>query len=180
MSTQIAASTAAAGAGRGAQGESAAQFLTFWLGQEVLGIDIQAVREIVPCGPMATIPLMPNFLRGVINLRGAVLPVIDLNARFGRPAAKVGNRSCIVIFDAMRSGERIELGLLVDAVSEVIKICADQIEPTPDFGTSVSREFIRGIAKVNQRFVILLEPDRALDVQEMAALCESNHAVLAD
>ncbi len=154
-------------------GTAPAQYLTFWLGDEVLGMDIRTVREIIQCGPMATVPLMPKFLRGVINLRGAVVPVIDLNARFGRPAAKVGKKSCIVIFDALRGGERTELGLLVDAVSEVIKIGADQIEPPPDFGTSVRRDFIRGIGKVGQRFVILLDPDRALDVQEMAALCES-------
>ena len=154
-------------------GTAPAQYLTFWLGDEVLGMDIRTVREIIQCGPMATVPLMPKFLRGVINLRGAVVPVIDLNARFGRPAAKVGKKSCIVIFDALRDGERTELGLLVDAVSEVIKIGAEQIEPPPDFGTSVRRDFIRGIGKVGQRFVILLDPDRALDVQEMAALCES-------
>lgn len=149
------------------------QVLTFWLGDEVLGMDIRTVREIIQCGPMATVPLMPEFLRGIINLRGSVVPVIDLNARFGRPSAKVSNRSCIVIFDAMRANERTELGLLVDAVSEVIKIAPDQIEPAPDFGTSVRREFISGIGKVGKRFVILLDPDRALDVQEMAALCES-------
>jgi len=105
----------AAGPGAGAvAGASPAQFLTFWLGDEVLGMDIRTVREIIQCGPMATVPLMPQFLRGVINLRGAVVPVIDLNARFGRPAAKVGKKSCIVIFDALRGGERTELGLLVD------------------------------------------------------------------
>jgi purine-binding chemotaxis protein CheW len=165
--------------GQAATGTPPAQFLTFWLGEEVLGMDIRTVREIIQCGPMATVPLMPEFLRGVINLRGAVVPVIDLNARFGRPAAKVGKKSCIVIFDAMRHGERTELGLLVDAVSEVIKISAEQIEPPPDFGTTVRRDFIRGIGKVGQRFVILLEPDRALDVQEMAELCETAQEVAA-
>ncbi len=153
------------------------QFLTFWLGDETLGMDIRTVREIIQVGPMATVPLMPNFLRGVINLRGAVVPVIDLHARFGRPAARISKRSCIVIFDAMRGGERTELGLLVDAVSEVIKIGEDQIEATPDFGMNVRRDFIRGIGKVGQRFVILLEPDRALDVQEMSALCEAAQVV---
>jgi purine-binding chemotaxis protein CheW len=174
MTTQAKASQAQAAAGT-----PPAQFLTFWLGDEVLGMDIRTVREIIQCGPMATVPLMPDFLRGVINLRGAVVPVIDLNARFGRPPAKVGKKSCIVIFDATRHGERTELGLLVDAVSEVIKIAGDQIEPPPDFGTTVRRDFIRGIGKVGQRFVILLEPDRALDVQEMAELCESAQEVAA-
>jgi len=159
--------------------EAPAQYLTFLLGEEVLGMDIRTVREIIQCGPMATVPLMPAFLRGVINLRGAVVPVIDLNARFGRPACEVGKRSCIVIFDAMRGTERAELGLLVDAVSEVIKIAPSQIEPPPDFGTSVRRDFIRGIGKVAGRFVILLDPDRALDIQEMAGLCESAQELVA-
>ena len=152
----------------------AAQFLTFWLGEEVFGMDIRTVREIIQCGPMTTLPLMPHFVRGVINLRGAVVPVIDLHARFGRPAASVGKKSCIVVFDAVRHGERTELGLLVDAVSEVIKIAPAQIEPPPDFGTTVRRDFIRGMGKVAHRFIIILEPDRALDVQEMAALCEAS------
>jgi len=153
-------------------GDQPAQYLTFWLGSEVFGMDIRTVREIIPCGSMTSVPLMPAFVRGVINLRGAVVPVVDLHARFGRAPARLCKKSCIVIFDALRSGERVELGLLVDAVSEVIKIAPGEIEPPPDFGSAVRRDFIRGIGKVGVRFVILLEPDRALDVQEMAELCE--------
>ncbi len=148
------------------------QVLTFWLGSEVFGMDIRTVREIIQCGPMTAVPLMPGFVRGVINLRGAVVPVVDLNARFGRPSAQLGKKSCIVIFDARRGGERIELGLLVDAVSEVIRLADGDVEPAPEFGSAIRREFIRGIGKVGQRFVILLEPDRALDVEEMARLCD--------
>lgn len=155
------------------------KYLTFWLGEEVFGMDIRTVREIIQCGLMTTLPLMPAFVRGVINLRGAVVPVIDLQARFGRPKATVGQMSCIVIFDAVRGGESTELGLLVDSVSEVIKIADDQIEPAPDFGTAVRREFIGGIGKVGERFVILLEPDRTLDVHEMAGLCELAQSALA-
>ncbi len=161
-----------AAAAAAAAANKPAQFLTFWLGPEVFGVDIRTVREIIQCGPMATVPLMPNFVRGVINLRGAVVPVVDLNVRFGRPSAELNKKSCIVIFDAVRNGERVELGVLVDAVSEVIKIAPTDIEPPPDFGSAVRRDFIRAIAKVGQRFIILLEPDRALDVQEMAELCE--------
>jgi purine-binding chemotaxis protein CheW len=163
-----------------AAAEPAAQFLTFSLGEEVFAMDIRTVREIIQVGPMTPVPLMPAFVRGVINLRGAVVPVIDLHARFGRGAARLGKKSCIVIFDSLRAGDgagdRIELGLLVDAVSEVIEIAAGQIEPPPDFGGSVRRDFIRGMGKVASRFVILLEPDRAFDVGEMAQLCESAQA----
>jgi purine-binding chemotaxis protein CheW len=154
--------------------DAPAQYLTFWLGEEVFAMDIRTVREIIQHGPMTTVPLMPGFVRGVINLRGAVVPVIDLQARFGRPAARVGKKSCIVIFDALRDAERIELGLLVDAVSEVIEIAAEAIEPPPNFGASVRRDFICGMGKVGKRFVIILEPDRAFDVNEMAQLCESS------
>lgn len=152
---------------------SASQYLTFLLSDEVFAMDIRTVREIIQYGSMTTVPLMPEFVRGVINLRGAVVPVIDLQARFGRAQAEVGKKTCIVVFDAVRQGERLELGLLVDAVSEVIDIPASQVEPAPSFGTSVRREFIRGMGKVAQgRFVIILEPDKALDVDEMASLCE--------
>jgi len=157
----------------------AAQFLTFTLGEEVFAMDIRTVREIIQYGPMTTVPLMPGFVRGVINLRGAVVPVIDLQARFGRPAAQVGKKTCIVIFDSLRDDERVELGLLVDAVSEVIDIAPSEIEPPPNFGTAVRRDFIRGMGKVANRFVIILEPDKAFDVSEMADLCESAQASVA-
>jgi purine-binding chemotaxis protein CheW len=157
----------------------AAQYLTFTLGEEVFAMDIRTVREIIQVGPMTTVPLMPEFVRGVINLRGAVVPVIDLQARFGRPVATVGKKTCIVIFDSVRDGERVELGLMVDAVSEVIEIAPDQIEPPPNFGTSVRRDFIRAMGKVASRFVIILEPDKAFDVEEMAQLCESAQVAVA-
>ena len=155
-------------------GQATAQYLTFWLGEEVFAMDIRTVREIIQYGPMTPVPLMPDFVRGVINLRGAVVPVIDLQARFGRPPAHVGKKTCVVIFDAVRAGERVELGLQVDAVSEVIDIAPGQIEPPPDFGSAIRRDFIRGMGKVAGRFVIILEPDRAFDVTDMAQLCEQS------
>jgi purine-binding chemotaxis protein CheW len=158
--------------------ETAAQYLTFALGKEVFAMDIRTVREIIQVGPMTTVPLMPGFVRGVINLRGAVVPVIDLQARFGRPLAVIGKKTCIVIFDAVRDGERVELGLLVDSVSEVIDIAPEAIEPPPNFGTAVRRDFIRGMGKVANGFVVILEPDRAFDVNEMASLCESAQVAL--
>ena len=161
------------------QPDPSAQYLTFHLGAEVFAIDIRSVREIIQYGAMTTVPLMPSFVRGVINLRGSVVPVIDLHARFGRPAAQVGKKTCVVIFDAMREGERVELGLMVDAVSEVIDIAADAIEPPPNFGTSVRRDFIRAMGKRGDRFVIILEPDRAFDVDDMAQLCAASQEALA-
>lgn len=159
--------------------DSSAQYLTFLLGEEVFALDIRSVREIIQYAPMTTVPLMPDFVRGVINLRGAVVPVIDLHARFGRRPACVGKKTCVVIFDSMRDGERTELGLMVDAVSEVVDIAADAVEPPPNFGTSVRRDFIHAIAKRGERFVIVLEPDRAFDVDDMAQLCARSQEALA-
>lgn len=154
------------------------QYLTFLLGAEVFALDIRSVREIIQHCPMASLPLMPAFVRGVINLRGAVVPVIDLQARFGRPAATVGKKSCIVIFNSSRDSERVELGLLVDSVSAVLDIAPEAIEPPPTFGASVRRDFIRGMGKLDSRFVIILDPDKVFDVEEMADLCTTAHAAL--
>ena len=155
------------------------QFLTFALSDDVFAVDIRTVREIIQVGALTSVPLMPGFVRGVINLRGAVVPVIDLQVRFGRAAATLSKKSCIVIFDAQRNGERVELGLLVDAVSAVVEIPTAQIEPPPNFGTAVRRDFIRGVGKLDQRFVLLLDPDKALDVEDMARLCEAGQAAVA-
>lgn len=153
------------------------QALTFSLGDDVFALDIRCVREIIQHGPTTTVPLMPAFVRGVMNLRGAVVPVIDLNARFGRAPSITGKKTCVVIFDAQRDGERADLGLMVDAVSAVVDIAADAIEPAPDFGSSVRRDFICGIGKIDGRFVILLDPDRAFDIDDLAQRCGSPPAV---
>ncbi len=137
-------------------------------------MDIRTVREIIQHAAMTVVPLMPNFVRGVINLRGAVVPVIDLQSRFGRSTTLVGKKTCIVIFDASSEGEKMELGLMVDAVSEVIEIAPSQIEPPPQFGTSIQREFIRGMGKVDGEFIVILEPERALNVDDMALLAEKS------
>lgn len=155
---------------------AAAQYLTFHLADELFAMDIRTVREIIQYGPLTSVPLMPGFVRGVINLRGTVVPVIDLQARFGRPSALVGKKSCIVIFEAVQdnqgASERVELGLLVDSVSAVVQIAPNDIEQAPSFGAGVRRDFIRGMGKLGSRFVIILEPDRTFDVDEMAQLCE--------
>jgi len=146
-------------------------FLTFLIGDEVFATDIRIVREIIQHGPMTAMPLMPAFVRGVINLRGAVVPVIDLQARFGRAPAAVSRKSCIVMVETVREGERTELGLLVDAVSAVVEISAAAIEPPPSFGATVRGDFIRAMGRLGNGFVVILAPDRAFDIDEMASLC---------
>jgi purine-binding chemotaxis protein CheW len=135
-------------------------------------MDIRCVREIIQHSNMTMVPLMPAFVRGVINLRGSVVPVIDLQSRFGRERARVGKKTCIIIFDSVNAEEKVELGLLVDAVSEVIDIAQAHVEPAPQFGSTIRREFIHGMGKVGGEFIVILAPDRALDISEMAALAE--------
>jgi len=153
-------------------GAATQQYLTFTLGDEVFAMDIRTVREIIQHASMTVVPMMPGFVRGVINLRGAVVPVIDLQSRFGRGTAVVGKKTCIIVFDASRDGEKTELGLMVDAVSEVIEIAPALIELPPQFGTSIQRDFIRGLGKVSDSFIVILDPERALNVDDMAALAE--------
>jgi purine-binding chemotaxis protein CheW len=173
MNPQQAASPADPGDapyGRLADKEEALQYLSFTLGDEVFAIDIRSVREIIQHGAMTVVPLMPEFVRGVINLRGAVVPVIDLQARLGRPRIEPGKKTCVIIFDVGPEGDRVELGLLVDAVSEVLDMAPSQIEPPPQFGASIAREFIHGLGKVGAEFIVILEPERALNIDDMAAL----------
>lgn len=159
--------------------EAAVHYLTFSLDNQAFAMDIRSVREIIQYGPMTTVPLMPAFVRGVINLRGAIVPVIDLRSRFGRSAGVVGEKTCIVIVESLRDGERIELGLMVDGVSEVIEFTREQVEPPPDFGTALRHDFMRGMVKLSNRFVIILDPERAFDIDEMASLCEVGRMPMA-
>jgi len=156
---------------------SSLQYLTFSLGDEVFAIDIRTVREIIQFGAITAVPMMPEFVRGVINLRGAVVPVIDMQVRFARERLQVGKKTCIVIFDSVMDGEKVELGLMVDAVSEVIDIAQSSIEAPPQFGTSIQRDFIRGMGKVDGEFVVIVEPNKALSIEEMALLIDRENTV---
>ena len=146
------------------------QYLTFLLGSEMFAIDILGIKEIIEYGSLTSVPMMPDFIRGVINLRGAVVPVVDLSARFGREASTVTRRTCIVIVEAAHEGEAHDIGVLVDAVSEVLEIPDAEIEPPPSFGAKVRADFISGMGKVKDRFVIVLDANKVLSVSELATL----------
>jgi len=158
----------------GASLDEGRQYLTFTLGEEMFAVGILHIREIIEYGSVTTVPLMPAFVRGVINLRGSVVPVIDLAARFGRPPCAISRRSCIVIVELESGGERQELGVLVDAVSEVLEIPAGEIEPAPAFGAKIRTDFIAGMGKIGGRFVILLNMNNVLAVEEIALLAQLN------
>lgn len=138
--------------------------LTFLLGGELFGITIRTIKEIIEYRVPTEVPAMPAAVLGVINLRGAVVPVMDLQARLGRPAAVVGRRTCIVIVEVGDGEDALTVGIVVDAVSEVLEIPPEDVEPPPSFGARVAAEFIAGMGKVRGRFVILLDVARVLAV----------------
>ena len=153
--------------------EQAPQYLTFTLGREVFAIGILAIKEIIEYADLTVVPMMPEYVRGVINLRGSVVPVIDLSVRFGKPSSPVTKRTCIVIIEIVASGERHVLGVVVDAVNAVLDIPASEIEPPPAFGASIRTDFIQGMGKVNGKFVVLLDVDHVLAADEMDVLVEA-------
>ncbi len=148
----------------------AVQVLTFWMHGEMFAVGILHVKEIIEYGQVTEIPLMPAFIRGVINLRGSVVPVIDLGARFGHERQQIGKRSCIVIVELNSEDGRHDMGMVVDSVSEVLDVPAADIEPPPAFGSKIRADFIHGMSKINGGFVILLNIDRVLSIDEIATL----------
>lgn len=147
------------------------QYLTFQIGREMFAVGILHIREIIEYGSLTTVPMMPRFVRGVINLRGSVVPVIDLSARFGRGESAINRRSCVVILEVESADESLqEIGVIVDAVSEVLEIPLADIEPAPSFGARIRADFIAGMGKVQGQFVILLDVQQALNTREMAEL----------
>ena len=148
------------------------QYLTFTLGGEMFAIGILNIKEILEYGQLTAVPMMPEFIRGVINLRGAVVPVLDLSCRFGGARSEVTKRSCIVIIEVATEDGRHDIGVIVDAVSEVLEIPDAEIEPAPAFGARIRADFIQGMGKVDGRFVIILNVDRVLSVDEMAVVAQ--------
>jgi purine-binding chemotaxis protein CheW len=154
------------------------QYLTFMLGSEVFAIGILTIKEIIEYGQLTEVPRMPASIRGVINLRGSVVPVIDLAARFGKPPGNVTRRTCIVIIEIEHEDVRQVVGVMVDAVNEVLDISADEIEPPPSFGARIRADFIRGMGKVDGKFVIILDVDHVLSLDEMAELAGAGVAAV--
>ena len=168
------ASTAvAAAAARSPTPDQVGQYLTFVLSSEIFAMGILAIKEIIEYTDLTTVPMTPEYVRGVINLRGAVVPVLDLSVRFGKQPSLATKRTCIVIVEIAAAGERHVMGLVVDAVNAVLDIPAEDIEPPPAFGTRIRTDYILGMAKVNNRFVILLDVTQVLAVDELLAITEA-------
>lgn len=152
------------------------QFLTFLLGEELYAIGILQVREIIEYATVTRVPNMPASIRGVINLRGAVAPVVDLAVRFGLPESQVTKRTCVIIAEVAAGGDRLVMGLMADAVSQVIDLPPADIEPPPAFGTRVRVDFLRGLGKIGKKFVLILDLDRALSNTELTSVVEAERA----
>jgi purine-binding chemotaxis protein CheW len=146
------------------------KYLTFSLANEEYGIGILKVKEIIGMMAITAIPQAPDFVKGVINLRGKVIPVIDLRGRFGMETINYTERTCIIVVEIVRGGSSVSMGIVVDAVSEVLNIKATEIEDTPTFGVKLNTDFILGMAKINNDVKILLDIDLVLMDERMAAL----------
>ena len=147
---------------------SSQQYVTFSLGKELFGVEVSKTREILSLTPVTKVPQTPDYLLGVINLRGQVVPVVDMRLKLGLPAGADTEDTCIIVVDVLVDGETITVGALADAVREVLEIRSDQIEPPPRLGTRLKTEFITGMGKIDEQFMILLNIDRIFNSDELA------------
>jgi len=146
------------------------KYLTFTLNEEEYGIGILKIKEIIGMMPITTVPQTPDFVKGVINLRGKVIPVVDLRLRFGMASIDYTERTCIIVVEIGGESGTVMIGIVVDAVSEVLNIKGDEIEDTPTFGTKLDTDYILGMAKMEGGVKILLDIDRVLNAEEISVL----------
>ncbi|MEO6095796.1 MAG: chemotaxis protein CheW [Fibrobacteria bacterium] len=148
----------------------AGKYLTFNLGREVYGIEILKVQEIIGMMSVTRVPKTPEFVRGVVNLRGKVIPVIDLRLKFSLESKADTDRTCIIVVQVALHAASVTMGLIVDEVSEVLNVLADQIEASPSFGAKVDTDFILGMGKVAQKVVMLLDVDKVLASEDLVTV----------
>lgn len=155
------------------------QFLTFRLKTDDFGVEILQVKEILEFGGLTRVPMVPEYVRGVMNLRGNVVPVLDLNYLFNKSPAEITRRSCVVIVDVQTGEDRADTGILVDSVDEVVELSDSQIEMAPSFGTKVRTEFILGMGKLSdERIIMLLNMETLLSYEELDQLSGINFGAL--
>ncbi len=141
---------------------SAGKYLTFQLADEEYGLPVLKVREIIKSMDVTAVPQVPAHVKGVINLRGKVIPIVDLRIKFGLPAVEATERTCIIVAEIEVEQRRLMLGAVVDCVSEVLNISAEEIEPTPDFGQRLATDYMHGVAKIKGKVKLLLDLDKVL------------------
>ena len=140
----------------------AGKYLTFGLAQEEYGLEILKVQEIIKMMDITRIPRAPDYVRGVINLRGKVIPVVDLRLKFGMEAKETTDKTCVIVLQIQKNDHSVTMGIIVDEVSEVLDVAEGQIEPTPEFGGDATADFILGVGKVGRKVIMLLDSDRML------------------
>ena len=155
-----------------AEKETTTTYLTFVLGTENFAVDVRNVREVLDFTDLTRVPRMPEFMRGVINLRGSVVPVIDMRLKFGMEKAEDTVDTCVIVMEISLDGETTVVGALADAVKEVFDLEAGQIEPPPRIGTSLNTDFIRGMGKHDEEFIIILDINRVFSAEELALVAE--------
>ena len=155
------------------QTDKSGKYLTFMLGDEEYGLEILRVREIIGLMSITVVPRTPPYVRGVINLRGKIIPVVDLRVKFGMETVEVTEETCIIVVDMILNEEQIEMGILVDKVSEVLDIMGQDIEDAPAFGTGFDSDFILGMAKVKGSVKILLNIGSVLNSEEVLMMGET-------
>lgn len=146
------------------------QLLTFRLSDEIFAINVMQVKEILGITPITRVPQMPEFMLGVINLRGSVVPVVDLRRKFGMPAIEITRDSCIIVVEVLCGEDRTVIGAMNDAVQEVLDLPNNLIEPPPRMGTKLSTEFIHGMGKKDEQFIIILDIDRIFSSDEIVSI----------
>jgi purine-binding chemotaxis protein CheW len=148
------------------------QYLTFRLEDELFALDIGKVREVLDFTSITKVPQTPDYMRGVINLRGSVVPVIDLRLKFGMTMAEQTVNTCVIIVEVEMDGEKVVMGAMADAVQEVLDLEPDQIEPAPRIGTKLNTDFIRGMGKHSDQFIIILDIEKVFSVDELELVHE--------
>ena len=150
------------------------QYLTFGLGDEVFALETGFVREVIELVPVTRIPKTPPFMRGVINLRGHAVPVVDLRIKFDMPQVKDTVNTCIIIVDVEVEGEKSHMGAIVDSVREVFEMGSDQINPPPRMGTAIRADFIKGMGKQNEEFIMILDIGKVFSAEELQMMTEND------
>ncbi len=153
-----------------AENTIATQYLTYKLGDELFAFDIAKVREVLDFTAITHVPKMPDFMRGVINLRGSAVPVVDLRLKLGMTKTDKTVDTCVIISEVRVNGARTTIGALADSVQEVMDLGAGQIEPAPKIGTGMNIEFIKGMGRHGERFIVILDIDKVFSSEELAAL----------
>ena len=153
------------------------QYLTFTLSDEIFAIDVVKVREILEFTSISKVPQTPDFMRGVINLRGSVVPVIDLRLNFGMACTEQTVNTCIIVVEVNLDGENIVLGALADSVQEVVEMEPDLIEPAPHLGAKLNTDFIKGMGKVDNDFVMILDVDKVFSSDDLSVVQQRNQIV---